>query len=104
MKPLVTRLARAADASDETVRADFARLPEHLDRIDAWIADGTIGGPEPNAADYQIGTTLRAMMAMEDFAPAIEGRPAAELARRIVPEYPGRLPAVLPLEWRTRPA
>jgi glutathione S-transferase len=104
MKPLVTRLARAADASDESVRADFARLPEHLDRIDAWIADGTIGAPEPNAADYQIGTTLRAMMAIEDFAPAIEGRPAAELARRIVPEYPGRLPAVLPLEWRTRPA
>jgi glutathione S-transferase len=104
MRPLVARLARASNASEATVRADFARLPEHLDRIDGWIADGTVGGSEPNAADYQIGTTLRAMMAMDDFAPAIEGRPAAELACRIVPEYPGRLPAVLPPEWKRRRA
>jgi glutathione S-transferase len=104
MKPLAARFARLSRADDASVRADFARLPALLDRIDGWMADGTIGGAEPNAADFQIGTTVRAMLAMEDLRPAIEGRPAAEHADRIVPTYPGKLPPVLPLEWRQRPA
>ena len=87
MKPLVARLARVSRANDASVQADLERLPRLLDRVDAWVADGTIGGLNPNAADYQIGTTLRAMMAMEDLAPALEGRPAADLARRILPDY-----------------
>ena len=36
-------------------RADIAALPGQLDRVDGWIADGLIGGDEPNAADLQIG-------------------------------------------------
>jgi glutathione S-transferase len=100
MKPLVARLARISRANDASVRDDFERLPKFLDRVDGWVADGTIGGRDLNAADYQIGTTLRAMMAMEDLAPLLEGRPAADLGRRVVPDYPGRLPSVLPPEWR----
>lgn len=96
MKPLAARYARVSHADDATVKADLERLPVLLDRIDAWIADRTIGSEEPNAADYQIGTTIRAMLAMDDLRPRIEGRPAAELAARFVPDYPGRLPAVLP--------
>jgi glutathione S-transferase len=96
MKPLAARFARVSRADDRTVGADLERLPALLDRVDAWIADGTIGGEEPNAADYQIGTTLRAMLAMDDLRPRIEGRPGAELAARLVPDYPGRLPSVLP--------
>lgn len=100
MKPVVTRFARASQANDETVRADVEALGRHLDQVDALIAEGTIGGPDPNAADFQIATTVAAMLAFEDFLPMIEGRPAAELARRIVPAYPGRLPPLLPSEWR----
>ena len=96
MKPLAARFARVSRADDATVKADLERLPVLLGRVDAWIADGTIGGEEPNAADYQIGTAIRAMLAMDDLRPRIEGRPAAELAVRIVPDYPGRLPSVLP--------
>jgi glutathione S-transferase len=96
MKPVAARLARISHADDTSVRHDFDHLATHLDRVDAWIADGTIGAPEPNAADFQIAATLRAMLIMEDLRPAVEGRPAAELARRIVPHYPGSLPAVLP--------
>jgi glutathione S-transferase len=104
MRPLAGRFARASSADDTSVQADLERLPALLDRVDGWIADGTIGGREPNAADYQIGATVRAMLAMEDLRPQIEGRPAANLARRIVPTYPGHLPSVVPLEWRPRPA
>jgi glutathione S-transferase len=99
MKPLAARLAHVSHADDATVRADLERLPVHLDRVDAWIADGTIGATHPNAADFQIATTLRAMLVMEDLRPAVEGRAAAELARRILPDYPGSLPAVLPPGW-----
>lgn len=100
MKPAAARFARISHADDATVRRDLELLPAHLDRIDAWIAEGTIGATRPNAADFQIGTTLRAMLIMEDLRPAVDGRPGAELARSLLPDFPGRLPAVLPPEWR----
>jgi glutathione S-transferase len=69
-----------------------------LDRVDALIAGGVIGTDEPNAADYQIGTTLRVMLSFADLAPLIEGRPAEALAHRLVPTWPGDVPAFLPAE------
>jgi hypothetical protein len=38
-------------------------------------------------------------MSLEDLRPAIENRPAGELALRVVPDYPGRTPRVLPADW-----
>jgi glutathione S-transferase len=100
LRPMVARLARIAGADDPNVREDARRLPELLDRVDGWIADSTIGGPEPNAADFQIGLTLSALLATADYAALVEGRPAAGLARRIHPSgYSVRLPAVLPPDW-----
>ena len=58
-----------------------------------------IGAAKPNAADYQIAPSLRLMMTMDDLRPAIENRPAGELAVRVVPEFPGHAPAILPPEW-----
>jgi glutathione S-transferase len=104
MKPIVARFARVSQANDATVRADMEALDGHLDRVDALIADGTIGGAEPNAADFQIATTIAAMHAFEDLAPRIEGRPAAELVRRLVPPYPGSVPSVVPAAWSRRAA
>ena len=43
---IVAASARFNDATDANVRADLAALPRMLDRIDAWIADGVLGGPE----------------------------------------------------------
>src|SRR5688572_22543743 len=42
------------DVSEPAVRADLEALPGHLDRIDAWIEEGVLGGDAPNAADLQI--------------------------------------------------
>jgi glutathione S-transferase len=99
MRPVLARFARVVEANDASVRADIEGLGALLDRVDALIAEGTIGGPEPNAADFQIATTLAAMLAFEDLIPMIEGRPAADLANRLVPPYPGRMPAVVPAGW-----
>lgn len=98
--PLIVRLATGAHrATDEAGRDDLTLLPEHLDRIDGWIAEGLLGGEELNAADFQIAVNVRALLFAEDIAPFLEGRPAAAYARRVAADYQGRLRAVLPPEW-----
>jgi len=77
--------------------AAIGLLPGLLDRVDGWIADGVIGGEEPNAADLQIAPTIRLMMVVGDARAMIEGRPCAELALRLFPQWDGDIPAgVLP--------
>lgn len=99
-KPIVALSARFNQATDENVQRDLAGLPAALDRIDALIADGTIGGAQPNVADYQVATSVRLLMAVGDVRPLIEGRPAAEHALRMAPHYPGHVPAgALPAGW-----
>jgi glutathione S-transferase len=97
--PIAWMSARFNKANDESVRADLAALPRMLDQVDAYIAEGVIGGQELNAADYQIATSVRLLMCLEDVAPFIERRPAGELARRVAPEFPGRVPPVAPPAW-----
>jgi glutathione S-transferase len=98
--PLIIRLATGAHrASDSAGREDLELLPERLDQIDAWIADGLLGGAELNAADFQIAVNVSALMLSDDLRPFIEGRPAAALARRVAPDYAGHLDAALPHEW-----
>jgi glutathione S-transferase len=98
--PLIVRLATGAHrASDEAAREDCELLPERLDQIDAWIAEGVLDGDELNAADFQIAVNVRALLFAEDLAPFVEGRPCERFARRVAPDYPGHLHAVLPPEW-----
>jgi glutathione S-transferase len=99
--PIVVLSARFSGATDESVSADLASLRADLDRIDAWIAEGVIGGPEPNAADFQLAPSLRLLMTFDDLRPFVEARPCGELAKRIDPDFPGRMPPVFPAEWLT---
>src|SRR5205823_3565746 len=69
----------------EAVRAAIAGLPEMLDQVDVWIAEGKLGGDPPTAADYQLAGSLRMLLGVEDLAPLFGGRPAALLARRLIP-------------------
>jgi glutathione S-transferase len=97
--PLVALSARFNEASDENARAAAAKLPGLLDKVDAWIEDGTLNGDQLNVADFQIAPSIGLAMTLDDLRPAIENRPAGALARRVVPNYPGRMPPVLPAEW-----
>jgi glutathione S-transferase len=97
--PIVAAEARMNHADDLTVRADLAALPGHLQRIDDWLGEGVLGAEPPNAADLQIGASLRLAMTLDDLRPAIEGRPAGELAMRAVPVFPGCVAPVLPASW-----
>jgi glutathione S-transferase len=97
--PFIALDARSRGAVDDNVRQAIAALPGMLQRIDDWIEEGVLGGEPPNAADLQIAPSLRLAMSLDDLRPVIEGRPAGQLATKIVPHFPGRTPAVLPPEW-----
>ncbi len=86
-------------AKDVTARTDIAALPNQLDRVDRWIEDGVIGGETPNAADLQIGSTIRLLLSIGDIRPLIEGRPAARLADWFPPLVGEIQPGVLPADW-----
>ena len=99
--PVASAFARRSGADDARVRADLARLPGLLERVAGLIAEGTIGGEAPNAADFQIGSSVRLLMELGDLRRVVEGGPPAELAMRLFPEHPGPIPAALPPEWLT---
>lgn len=93
--PRAVVLAVLARATGARVSRSVGALPAALDHVDALIAEGTIGGAEPNAADFQIGATIWALLSFEDFRPLVAGRPAARLAERFTYER-RRVPAFLP--------
>lgn len=90
--PLITRMERRMnDVTDAAVRADLDALPGHLDRIDGWIAEGVLGGAQPNAADLQIATSVRLLCTVNAVRPLIEGRPAERHAHAWFERLPGRV-------------
>lgn len=97
--PVIPIAAYLNRVNQATVRADLARVPALLDRVDELIATGAIGGSEPNAADFQIAPSVRLLWCLEDVRPLVEGRPAAELAERLASRMHGRVPPVFPAEW-----
>ena len=91
-------------ARDDSAREDLLALPRQLERIDGWITEGLLGGERPNAADLQIGSTIRLLMSISDIRPSIERHPAVKLVRYF-PPIAGEIPAgVLSADWLERPA
>jgi hypothetical protein len=46
-----------------------------------------------------LAPSLCLLMSMDDLRPAIEGHPAGQLARQVVPNFPDRTPPIFPGEW-----
>ncbi len=97
--PLVALAARLNDATDENARAALAALPAQLQKIDDEIAAGVIDGEQLNAADYQIGASVRLALTSSDLRPLIDPRPAGRHARRAVPDFAGDMPPIFPAAW-----
>ena len=79
---ILGRVFRAHPSIEDPV----SELPSMLDRIDAWIGDGVLGGKQPNAADLMIAPSLALILYRPDVRPLFEGRPALELVDRLLPE------------------
>jgi len=66
----------------------LAELPAMLDRIDAWIAAGVLGGAQLNAADMMIAPSLALIAYRLDVRAQIEARRAWAWLERVLPEPP----------------
>lgn len=95
-QPIVWVEARINGATDVAIKADLAALPAMLDRVDALLGEGVLGGRSLNAADYQIATSVRLLLCFDDLRAAIDRRPAGDYARAVVRDFPGVIPSVLP--------
>jgi len=51
-------------------------LPAQLDTVDALLDSGVLGGEEPTAADFQLGSSLHLLVQIGDVRPLVEERPA----------------------------
>ena len=90
--PLTARLMAIKNgARDESARADLAALASQLERIDGWIAEGLLGGEQPNAADLQIGSTIRLLLSIADLR-AADRRAPVRAADPLLPADRGRSP------------
>jgi glutathione S-transferase len=103
MQPVAAVFAYASQADDARIRSNLAALPGQLDHVDELIEEGTLGGAELNAADFQIATTTRVMLNFAQLRPLIEDRPAGEHAMRVSPSFGRDFPIRLPGEWMPRP-
>jgi glutathione S-transferase len=92
--PLVLATVRV---SRDRARRALEHLPASLDRVDAAIREGVVGGERPNAADFQLATCVRLVSLIDELGPLLGDRPALTLANRIAPVYPGRFSAPLGL-------
>lgn len=102
MMPLTARLmALRNSAREPEVRADLAALPSQLTQIDQWISEGVIGSDPPNAADLQIGSSLRLLYTVADLRGLIDVHPAAAgLMRHFPGPQAGEIPlSTLPAAW-----
>jgi len=99
--PVARAMAGRVDADLEHARAALQAVPAALDKVDGLIADGTLGDPDvPNAADFQIAPSVRALAGVTDLLPLLAGRPCDAHARRLLPKFPeGRID--LPAELRS---
>ena len=92
--PVVARIEQRMNATDDDVRAaDLQALPGWLDRIDEWLADGTLGGEQPNAADLQIAPSLAVLMRIEDVRVVVGQRPCGHWAEQLFGSVKGHVPA-----------
>lgn len=91
--PVARLMAGRVDADEAHALATVRALPATLDRVDALIADGVVGDPDaPNAADFQIVPSIRALAGFSDLPPLLAGRPCDAHARRLMPRFPeGRI-------------
>ena len=86
---LRTVLSRVAGhpfrVSPQAERELLGQFPSLLDQVDAWIADGRLGGDELNVADFTIAPSLALLSYRRDLGQAIAGRPARALIDRLLP-------------------
>ncbi len=97
-RPLARAVA-ASGTSEQRVRSDLAALPAMLERVQSLLDAGVLGTETLNAADFQIGTTLRTIAMFEDLRELIDDGPLDAYARSVWPDTELAFPAMVPAPW-----
>lgn len=85
---ITRRSFRVFGITDAVVRDDLKAVPEMMDRLEAYIDEGVLDGPELNAADFEIAPLIAALLGASYVATDVVDRPAARLASRVMPSHP----------------
>ena len=96
--PITRRFAKVSGASAERVRQDLSELPGKLAHVDALLAEGVLAAEQPNAATFQVGTSMRALDLFPQVAALVGDRPSGQLGRTLLPDFP-QAPVRLPDSW-----
>jgi glutathione S-transferase len=86
--PVSMYYARAVRADLDHVRRAIAQLPATLDRVDELIDEKVLTRDQPNAATFQVLSSVRGLLGFADFADQVGARSFAPLARELFPHYP----------------
>ncbi|HYP54686.1 MAG TPA: glutathione S-transferase N-terminal domain-containing protein [Solirubrobacterales bacterium] len=90
---------RYLEIDAQRAHATLRALPGQLDAVDVLLEQGAIGGDRPNAADFQLGSSLHLLVQIGDVRPLVEERPAARLLSLFEPGK-GNVPAgAFPSGW-----
>ncbi len=74
------------------LQEDLAGLSAKLAHVEELAAAGVIGGEQPNAADLQIGATLRVLLTLGDLRPLLSAGVGERIAMRNFPDTPETCP------------
>jgi glutathione S-transferase len=67
---------RYLDITAQRIYDTLQDLPAQLDTVDALLDSRALGGREPTAADFQLGSSLHLLVQIGDVRPLVEERPA----------------------------
>ncbi len=87
----------------ERAHATLQELPGQLDAVDALLDAGAIGGDQPTAADFQLGSSLHLLVQIGDVRPLVEERPAARLLSLFEPGKGNVSAGAFPPGWVPAP-
>lgn len=87
----------------ERAHATLQELPGQLDAVDALLDAGAIGGDQPTAADFQLGSSLHLLVQIGDVRPLVEERPAARLLSLFEPGKGSVSAGAFPPGWVPAP-
>lgn len=91
---------RYLDITAARVHETLQALPAQLDAVDALLEAGAIGGEEPTALDFQLGSSLHLLAQIGDVRALVEARPAGAIASAWFEPGRGCVPAgAFPPGW-----
>lgn len=97
---LVRATWRYHQISAARLHDELAGLPAKLAHIERLAQEGVIDREQPNAADLQIGSTIRVLLPIGDLRSLLSGTTGERIALRHFPDYPGEIPAgAYPAGW-----